>query len=55
MFYRLFEFLLILWGNLKFYDGWVLVVNISGGGARRLEFSRGLESGEGERYERITV
>ncbi len=38
MFYRLFEFMLILRGKLKFFEGWVWVVNFCGGGAERLDF-----------------
>lgn len=50
-----FEILLILWGNLKFFDGWVWVVDFCGGGAEMLDFSRDLGNGEGECYEKMTV
>lgn len=47
-----FEFLLILWGNLKFFDGWVWVVDFVDGGSGKLDFTGDLGSGEGERYEK---
>lgn len=46
---------MILWGSLKFFDGEVWVVDFCGGGAERVDFSRDLGSGEGERYEQMTV
>ena len=41
-----FEFLLILWGKMKFFDGCGCRVDFSGGGAGRVDLSRDFRNWE---------